>query len=403
MLRSIVLAALSAAALFAQTSTSSLSGVVTDASSSLVVGATVTAENEATGSSQRQLTTSAGVYAFSALPVGTYSITVDMPGFRRARRSRIVLSVGTPRAVNLQLELGELSETVTVTDQEDVVETANATLGNVVSQKAIVDLPLNGRNPLTLLGLEPGVMQRSNGGAGTGVHVNGSRDMAHNVTIDGIDANESSVNNPTNNVYRLNPDNVEEYKVTTSNASAEEGRNSGASVSVATRSGTNKFHGTLFHFFRNTALNANEFFSNSLGTAKPDIKMNQYGISLGGPIRKNKTFFYFSYQGQQINISQPVDQVYGNVPTIYTDSARKGIFRYFVANPARPLVIDGETFTRNSPRMVDPRTGALRPEIRTCASNTDLGCLATFNFAANDPLKRGVDPAIGKQIGRAHV
>ncbi len=383
-------------ALLAQTSTSSISGSVTDSSGALVAGATVIADNEATGSSNHQVTTSAGLYGFSALPVGTYTITAEMAGFKKVKRSKIGLTVSTPLTVDLHLEIGEVNETVTVTSQADVVETANATLGNVVSQKAIVDLPLNGRNPLTLLGLEPGVMQRSNGGAGTGVHVNGSRDMAHNVTIDGIDANESSVNNPTNNVYRLTPDNVEEYKVTTSNATAEEGRNSGASVSVATRSGTNQFHGTLFHFLRNTALNANEFFSNALDTPKPDIKLNQYGVSIGGPLKRNKTFFYFSYQGQQINISQPVDQVYGSVPTIYTGSARKGIYRYFIANPARPLVIDGETLTRNSPRMVDPRTGALRPEVRDCTSNTDSGCVATFNFAANDPLKRGVDPVIGK-------
>ena len=400
MLRSLFLAILFTLACFSQTSTSSISGTVTDSSGGLVPGATVIVQNEATGTSNRQTTTSSGLYAFSALPVGSYSVIVEITGFKKAKRSQNILTVGTPLTVDVRLEIGEVTETVTVASFADIVETANATLGNVVSQKAIVDLPLNGRNPLTLLGLEPGVLQRSNGAAGTGVHVNGSRDMAHNVTIDGIDANESSVNNPTNNVYRLNPDNVEEYKVTTSNATAEEGRNSGASVSVATRSGTNTFHGTLFHFFRNTALNSNEFFANALGTPKPDIKMNQYGISIGGPIRKNQTFFYFSYQGQQINISQPVDQEFGSVPTVYTDSARKGIFRYFIADTQKPLVIGGETLTRNSPLMVDSRTGALRPEVRNCASANDIGCVATYNFGTNDPLKRGVDPVIGKLLGR---
>ena len=111
---------------------------------------------------------------------------------------------------------------------------------------------MNGRNPLNLLVLEPGVVQRTQGGAGTGMHVNGSRDFAFNTTIDGIEANESSVPNPTNNVFRLNPDMVQEYKVTTSNPTPEEGRNSGANVAVATRSGTNDLHGTVFHFFRNS-------------------------------------------------------------------------------------------------------------------------------------------------------
>lgn len=383
-----------------QTSTSAISGVIQDSTGAAVSGAAVALENEATGVLLRQSSTEAGSFAFPALPAGSYSLTIEMSGFKKARRSRIVLEVGTPQVVNFTLELGEVAETVTVESQPDAVETASATLGNVVTQKAIVDLPLNGRNPLTLLTLEPGVVQRSNGGAGTGVHVNGSRDMSHNVTIDGIEANESSVNNPTNNVYRLNPDNVQEYKVTTSNATAEEGRNSGASVSVATRSGTNRFRGTVFNFLRNTALNANEFFANALGNPKPDMKLNQYGFELGGPIKKNRTFFFFSWQGQRINLAQPVDQVYSSTPTVYTDQARKGIFRYFVANPNSPLRLDGETLERNAPRMVDARTGALRPELRPCASPTDAGCVASFNFAASDPLGLGPDPVVGKLLSR---
>src|SRR5881396_1734209 len=147
------------------------------------------------------------------------------------------------------MEVGQVSEVVTVQGGAEQLQTANATIGNVVEQKAIETLPLNGRNPLTLLLLEPGVVQRSAGAAGSGVHVNGARDRAYNVTIDGIEANESSVPNPLSNLYRITPDNVQEYKVTTNNATAEEGRNSGASISVATRTGTNQFHVTLFEFF----------------------------------------------------------------------------------------------------------------------------------------------------------
>src|SRR5204863_7212061 len=141
-------------------------------------------------------------------------------------------------------------------------------IGKVSEQKAIEALPLNGPNPLTLITLEPGVVQRSFGGVGSGLHVNGSRDRAYNVTIDGIEANESTVPNPVSNLYRINPDNIQEYKVTTNNATAEEGRNSGASISIATRSGTTGYHGTLFEFFRNTALTANDFFANAQGTPK---------------------------------------------------------------------------------------------------------------------------------------
>jgi len=142
------------------------------------------------------------------------------------------------REQDATLEVGQTSEVVNVEGGYERLQTANATLGNVVEQKTIESLPLNGRNPLTLIILEPGVTQRSFGGAGSGIHVNGSRDRAYNVTIDGIDANESSVPNPTSNIYRLNPDNVQEYKVVTNNATASEGRNSGAAISVATRRGT---------------------------------------------------------------------------------------------------------------------------------------------------------------------
>jgi len=147
--------------------------------------------------------------------------------------------------------------------------------------------------------------------AGSGVHVNGARDRAYNVTIDGIEANESSVPNPVSNLYRITPDNIQEYKVTTNNATAEEGRNSGASISVATRSGTNDFHGSAFDFLRNTALNANDFFANAQGTPKPEIKLNQYGFEVGGPVRKNKTFFFGGWTGQKIKFAQPIDQTFG--------------------------------------------------------------------------------------------
>src|SRR5262245_50016750 len=293
----------------AQTATSRIAGTVTDASGALVPGATVTAKNEATGVTYTQTTTEAGLYGFPSLPVGAYTITVALPGFKTASKTGNILEVSTPLVINMSLEVGGITETVSIAAETDVLQTTNAAIGNVVERKAIVDLPLNGRNPLSLITLEPGVVQRSNGAAGSGIHVNGARDRAVNVTVDGIEANESSVPSPTSNLYRLNPDNVQEYKVTTNNATPEEGRNSGASVSIATPSGTNEFHGTAFEFLRNTALNASEFFANAQGTPKPDIKLHQFGLELGGPVRKNRTFFFGSWQGQNTKFSQPIDQV----------------------------------------------------------------------------------------------
>ncbi len=383
-----------AATAIAQSANSRITGTVSDITGALVPGATVTVKNEATGITYTQTTTEAGLYGFPGLPAGSYTVTAALQGFKTASRTGNVLEVNTPLVVNISLEVGGITENVSIAADPETLQTTNAAIGNVVERKAIVDLPLNGRNPLTLLTLEPGVVQRSNGAAGSGVHVNGARDRAVNVTVDGIEANESSVPNPVSNLYRLNPDNVQEYKITTNNATPEEGRNSGASVSIATRSGTNSFHGTAFEFLRNTALNASEFFANAQGTPKPDIKLHQFGFEAGGPVKKNKTFFFGSWQGQNVKFAQPIDQVFSGVPVLYTPSALSGVFRYFVADPRNPLVVGGQTITRNSPLLVDPSTGAYRPGVRNCTSASDLNCVASFNMFANDPLRRGADAKI---------
>ena len=233
---------------WAQTSTSTISGTVRDSSGSVVPGANVTLLNEATGSTYKQQTTSNGLFSFPSIAVGSYTVTVESQGFRTARLTKNILDVSSPLSIDVALEVGQLNDVVTVESQAEQLQTTNAALGNVVTSKEVTELPLNGRNPLTLLVLEPGVVQRSSGAAGSGVHVNGSRDRAFNVTIDGIEANESTVPNPVSNLYRLTPDNISEYKVTTSNATPEEGRNSGASISIATRQGTNAFTAPLSSF-----------------------------------------------------------------------------------------------------------------------------------------------------------
>src|SRR6266850_2003209 len=377
----------------AQTGTSNITGTVRDTQGAVVPGATVTAKNDATGVTSTQTTNDAGLYAFAALPVGNYTITVEKQGFKTLQKTHNALEVGTPLTADAALEVGSVSETVTVTGGAEQLQTANATLGNVVEQKAIETLPLNGRNPLTLLLLEPGVVQRSFGGAGSGVHVNGARDRAYNVTIDGIEANESSVPNPVSNLYRINPDNVQEFKVTTNNATAEEGRNSGASISIATRSGTSEFHGTGFFFLRNEALNSNEWYANAQKNLKPLIRMDQYGFEGSGPIKKNKTFFFGSYGYNRVDFTQPIDQTFG-FPTVYTAEARSGIFRYFVPDPAHPFTVGNTTVLRNSSLLVNPSTGALL--VPLCPTpTTGLGCVRVYdsrttgaggNNTANKPL-----------------
>lgn len=388
-----VFLSLSAVLAPAQTSTSRITGTVIDSSGAIVSGANVTVTNQATDVSQSQSTNDAGVYAFGVLPVGTYTITVERSGFKKFQKTGNELTVGTPLTVDVAMEVGQVTEVVTVQGGTEQLQSANATIGNVVEQKAIEALPLNGRNPLTLLLQEPGVVQRSAGALGSGVHVNGARDRAYNVTIDGIDANESSVPNPVSNLYRVNPDNVKEFKVTTNNATAEEGRNSGANISLATRSGGNEFHGTAFYFMRNDALNSNEWFANAQNLPKPLIKMHQYGFEVGGPVKKNKTFFFGSYQGNQVNFTQPIDQTFG-IPFVYTPTALSGIFRYFVRDPRAEFRINGQLITGNSPLLIDPRTGALRPDVPLCAGAITTNCIASYNIYARDPSAIGADPTV---------
>src|SRR5438874_8531932 len=389
MTRSLFLFLCACAIAFAQVSTSEITGTVRDSTGAVVPGAAVTAINEATGVTFRQTTTTAGLYAFPALPAGSYTITAEMTGFKTSRKTGNLLVVGTPLTVDVTLEVGQAAEVVNVEASAVTVQTENAAIGNVVSEKAIKDLPLNGRNPLNLLVLEPGVVQRSFGGAGSGISVNGSRDRAFNVTIDGIEANESTVPNPLSNLYRITPDNIQEYKVTTNNATPEEGRNSGASISIATRAGTSEFHGTGFFFLRNEALNSNEWYQNALKNPKPLIRMQQFGYEMGGPIKKNKTFFFGSYGYNRVDFTQPIDQTFG-FPTVYTAEARAGIFRYFVADSANPLVIGTTLISRNSPLLVNPSTGAL--VVPLCATATSLRCVRTYD------IKTGSNNTTGKTL-----
>ena len=378
-----------AALAFGQTSSTQLSGSVYDNSGAVLPGASVTVTNEATGLVMKELTNSAGLYSFPSMTVGSYTITVEMAGFKSERLSNVTLVVGTPMTQKITLEIGNTHDVVSVEASAENLNTSNATLGNVIERQAVSTLPLNGRNPLNLVVLEPGVTQRS----GTTVNVNGLRSQAGNVTIDGIEANEASNPTPTNNVFRINPDNVEEFKATTSNPTPEEGKNSGLNISIATRAGTNAFHFSALEYFRNTDLNSNEFYANAQGQQRAQLKSNQYGYDAGGPIRKNHTFFYTAWQGQKVNLSQAIDKAFGHVPNVYTPSALAGNYRYFVSDPSNPLTINGAKVTSNSPSLVTS-TGALAPGIRNCGSNTDLNCVQTYNIYGNDPQHIGGDPAV---------
>jgi hypothetical protein len=386
----------------AQTGTSRITGTVTDQAGAVLPGAKVMARNEATGVTYNTQTNSAGTYSFDSIPVGAYEIKVEAAGFRTFNSTANVLTVGAPLVVDAVMQVGAATEVVSVQGAYERLATTNAALGDVIERKTITELPLNGRNPLALITLQPGLVQRTSAGAGSGTHVNGSRDRAYNVTVDGIDANEPSVPNPQNNVYRLNPDNVQEYRVTTHNATPEQGRNSGANIAIATRGGTNEIHGTLFHFFRNTALNANEFFNNAQKYQalaadnaalaerfnRPELKLNQFGGEVGGPIIKNRTHFFGSYQNQRVNLTQPIARSFG-IPILYTPEARAGIFRYFVGGQNRPAGATGAVVDANG-----------KPLFPDCSATVTTNCIRSYNIYANDPRRIGADPVVKAYLDR---
>lgn len=380
---------LSASALLAQVSTSQIEGRVTDQTGAVVPGAKVAVTNEGTGISYSTTTTSAGAYSFPSLLVGSYTISVEAAGFMKWVSTQNTLTVGAPLVVESKLQVGAVTSSVTVESSYARLETTNAAISGVVTHKEVVSLPLNGRNPLNLIVLEPGLVQRSNSAAGSDTHVFGSRDRAHNVTVDGIDANESSVPNPQSNILRLNPDNVQEYRVVTHDATPEYGRNSGANVTIATRSGTNAIHGDVFWFHRNTALNSNDFFNNAEGIPKPVLLLHQFGYDVGGPIKKDKTFFFTSFQENRILLTQPISASFGT-PSVYTASAKAGLFRFVRGD----INVGGTTVTRNSPRLVDAN-GNLKGGVPLCGGAVTTNCVDTYPInAANDPQGIGLDPRI---------
>jgi len=375
LLRLLLFLACAVPEIFAQTGTSRLRGVVTDSSGAVVAGATVTAKHDDTGLVRTMVTSNSGQYGFDAMPLGKYTISASMTGFKKAQSTGDDLQVGTPLTVDFTLVPGAMSEQVTVSDSSAQVQTAEASLGNVVDTKPIEELPLNGRNPLLLMGLLPGVA--GHGSAGQNFSVNGDRGRGVYTTLDGVDITDPVIPNGAASQVNMNPDSIGEYRVITSLAKAEYGRNSGAQVQVATRSGTNQFHGNLFLFNRNTAFNANDWFNNRSGVARETLNRNQYGASFGGPIIKNKIFFFFNWQSQRLVQSISITD------TVLTPEARKGIFRFMVGSA-------------NSASQVNASGQPLAP---ACSATVSTGCYRTFDMAAADPLKKGLDPLMQGQIG----
>ena len=290
-----------AASAFAQT-TASIQGTVSDQSGAAVVGAKVTVKNTALGIERTTQTSSTGSYQVPALPPGVYSVQVQIAGFETQLAKDLVLQVSQNSVQNFGLKVASTSEVVTVEAAAPVIETTTITVGQTINQRTVQEIPLNGRHFVDLGLLIPGsVTPPQNGfltaplrGQGSfAFNTAGNREDTVNFMVNGINLNDMVQNQIT---FQPSINTVSEFKVDNSTYSAEFGRNSGAIVNIATRSGENKFHGEVFKFIRNNALDARNFF-NPVGQAMSPFKRNQFGAAFGGPIKKDKTFFFLSYEG----------------------------------------------------------------------------------------------------------
>lgn len=279
----------------AQTFTATLNGRVLDPSSAAVSGAKVTIHNAGTNREQTIVTGADGGFVFPLLPAGEYSLSVEATGFRKVVRSGIVLQVGQQAGLEVKLSIGELTTITEVSADVPLVQSENASLGNVVDQKKVVELPLNGRDYLQLAQLQPNVFAPAQGstlGFRGGINVAGNSEVANNYTLDGIDNNDETTNQP---LHRPILDAVSEFRVVTGTYAAEYGRQAGGQIVVTTKSGTNQLHGSGFEFHRNSIFDAQNFFAPN----KPEFTRNQFGGVIGGPLRHDRTFFFAGYEGQR--------------------------------------------------------------------------------------------------------
>ncbi|MEP6534412.1 MAG: TonB-dependent receptor [Bryobacteraceae bacterium] len=339
--------ALSAAA-FAQTA-AQVSGTVTDESGSVVPDVTLNVTNIETALQRDTVTNDAGNYQFPALPPGSYRLTAKKTGFRQVAREGLRLEVNQSARVDFTMQLGAVNEIVEVTASAPLLESTNSSVGQVIESKAVSDLPLNGRNFVQLAVLANGAIGVGYGPQGTigsgtraddtrgggELMVNGNREMSNNFLLDGVDNNFRR-----NALITVRPtvESIQEFKMQTNLFGAEQGRNSGATVNVVTKSGSNSFHGSAFEFLRNDALDARNFFNAKSNSVKPPFRQNQFGGSLGGPIIRNKLFFFGDYEG--LRKAQGTNTTVNTVPTV---AFRSGDFRESapIYDPATVTVAPG--------------------------------------------------------------
>jgi hypothetical protein len=378
-------------AAYAQT-TGSLSGEVVDPNGAVVSGATVTIRNNSTGDERSATTSSNGVFSFSLIQPGTYTVTVETRGFKKSVYPDVKVDVSVETKFSAVLEIGLESESVTVTGGQEVINTASPTLTNVINTRQVTDLPLITRNPLELAGLQAGIAVSGTNVRGSSVA--GLRQTSTYVTQDGINAMDNFVK--TSSFFAISSpslNSVSEFSITTGTVGSDAGRGVGQ-VNLVTKSGSNEFHGGVFWLHRNDAFNANTFFNNANGNERELLRQNFFGFDIGGPVYfpafgeggpriwsgKDTAFFFFSYEGFRENFSTSRNR------TVLTETARQGIFRY---GPNGSLSVD--LLSIGNVNALNPITMALINST-PLPNNTNCGANDTFNISCFTYNVTGSDP-----------
>lgn len=341
---------LSPAPSFAQEARGTITGLVSDPSAAVLVGATVAVRHTSTNETAETITNTSGIYTLPFLRTGIYSITVTAPGFKTAVRDKVELRVGDRLAVNISMELGGMTEQVTISAEAELLQTASSNSGQVIDKSAVKDLPLLGRNPFMLAAIATGVQYTAsrqsranrpfdNGGMDS-FAMNGGRQFTNEYLLDGVPNTNTETTGPSNLSFVPSPDATEEFKVQTNTYDAQYGRTGGGAINVSLKSGTNQYHGVLYHYLRNDKLNANAFEANAAGNNKTAFRWAQPGVQFDGPVfipklydGRNRTFFMFSWE--KIKSKIPFPQTY----TVPTALERSGNFSQTLQANLTPITI----------------------------------------------------------------
>jgi hypothetical protein len=396
---------------FGQVDQGSVSGTVTDASGAVIPNAKVTLLNKDVGLSLETTTKGSGEYIFTPVRIGNYSLSVTAPGFSTTTQENMQVNVQQHLQVNVQLKTGATTETVEVSATAPLMQTDEGSVGQVITERSVNSLPLNGRNFTFLAQLGAGVntpQADTRGNAASGAFTaNGLRPAQNNYLLDGIDNNSDTVDflNGTNFIVLPPVDAIQEFKVQTAGFSADLGRAGGAVLNATIKSGTNSIHGTVWEFFRNDKLDSADWFTNNNGTAKGALRFNQFGASIGGPIMKNKMFYFGDYEGLRV-VQGTVFTA--TVPTLternsgysnLSEIIQGGTLRTDAVGRQSPLgtVFDPATTRSVTASVVDPvsgrvatTTGFVRDPFGTCSPSTVNFTAAACNLN-HIPVGR-VDP-----------